>query len=180
LKANDPALSQAEVRARLDYNPATGIFTWRHDGKTAGTPTAEGYLDIYLAGRSIKAHRLAFLWMYGHWPQNLVDHVNGIRHDNRLINIRPATNAQNQWNRAPSYGTKSGFKGVKYHAKSGKWRAELQVNNRIVRVRGLFDSAELAHRAYQVAARDYFGEFARFEADRPSKPAKREQDAPRT
>lgn len=173
-KANDPALSQAELKALLDYNPETGLFTWRHDGKTAGTPTAEGYIAIRLLGRGVLAHRLAYFWMYGQWPLDQIDHVNRIRDDNRLINIRPATAHQNSLNRGVTTRSKSGYKGVFWDKNRQTWKAVITIDGRKHQIRGKFRTAVEAHYAYARAARLHHKEFARWETDRPARPAKRE------
>src|SRR5690554_5526005 len=102
------------IRSRLDYDPETGVFTWRakpivtrHDkmqntryaGKQAGKPDSHGYLQIMLDRQLILAHRLAWLHHYGEWPEGELDHINRNPLDNRISNLRPASRSQNTINR---------------------------------------------------------------------------------
>jgi hypothetical protein len=110
------------------------------------------------AGRPhLRLHR-AILGVTG--PRVRVDHINGNGLDNRRANLRIATNGQNMANRKPNRGTASGFKGVHWHPQRRKWQARVQALG-IRRSLGLFDTAAEAARAYDVAARETFGEFAR-------------------
>lgn len=104
--------------------------------------------------------------MLGHWPVELVDHVNGDRADNRWSNIRPATARQNSQNRRPT-DANFGYKGVKRN-RHGRWIATIQVNGVIRRIPGTFESAYAAHQAYKAAALEAFGQFARY--DHPKTP----------
>lgn len=173
-KAYDTAMSHAEVRARFHYDPGTGIVTDKATGTTAGTPTAEGYLTIRILGRNVLLHRLAYFYMYGVWPKDQIDHVNGKRDDNRLINIRPATARQNSLNRGVSTKNNSGYKGVYWCAKSQRWRAAITIDGRKHQIRGKFITAFQAHQAYVAAAREHHKEFARWEKNRPSQPVRPE------
>lgn len=167
-KAIDPVISQAEVRGRFDYNPETGVFTDKATGKAAGTPTPNGYLRVQCGGRSVGLHRLAFMWMCGHWPLEQVDHVNGDPSDNRWSNLRPATARQNAQNRRPK-DANFGYKGVQ-QTKSGRWVASIVVNGKIQKIPGTFESAYAAHQAYRAAATRMFGQFVCFEPRRKGKP----------
>lgn len=94
-------------------------------------------------------------------PSHLeVDHINGNGLDNRRSNLRLATKAQNQANRRPSRTNTSGFKGVSPHAQVRKWKAEIRVAG-VRHYLGLFNSPEEAAQAYDCAAFQHFGEYAR-------------------
>lgn len=168
-KIVDPVISQSEVKGLFDYSPETGIFTSRATGKPVGSPTSSGYLNVRLGGRNVGLHRVVFMWMYGHWPMDMVDHVNGIRDDNRLANVRPATATLNAQNRAPRDDVNFGYKGVT-RRKDGRWQASIMVNGVRKLLAGTHESAYRAHQAYKKAARKNFAEFARFEKV-PSNPA---------
>lgn len=147
------------IRERLNYDRETGIFTWRTApkkskakiGAAAGSHDVAGYLQLNIGGNVLKVHRLAWLHVHGEWPAGDIDHINGVRDDNRLCNLRVVTNAINCQNkRAPLPANKSGFLGVSWNA--GAWRASVQLNGRQHHV-GRFKSPEEAHQAYLEAKR---------------------------
>ena len=145
------------LREILDYDPATGVFTWRKTGKTAGYVDTKGYRVIMIDGRGYKAHRLAWMNEHGNMPEKQVDHINGNRSDNRSENLRLATHGQNRANSKPS--AKSGLKGV-YAFTDGRWQAQIRVDKRN-RSLGLYDCIVAASIAYQIAADEVHGEFAK-------------------
>jgi HNH endonuclease len=149
--------------ADLDYNPLTGIFTWRVKvnsrakyGAVAGC-WSRGYWVIRVAGKLHGAHRLAWFFVYGKWPEQ-IDHINGIQSDNRIANLRLATTAQNAANMKRPKDNTTGFKGVSF--KKGKWRATIKHAGHQFQI-GTFATPEEAHAAYVAASRRLFGEFAR-------------------
>ncbi len=151
----------------LAYDPETGIFTWKARparciwvGDVAGCLEKNGYRRIDLFGKHYLAHRLAWLLSKGEWPNGDIDHEDRNKDNNRIGNLRPATVSQNAANRKRSATNTSGFKGVCWNSKSGKWQAQIKVGNRS-RYLGLFDTAEAAHAKYLEAAKASFGEFAR-------------------
>lgn len=165
-----------ELRKLLTYDPASGNFTWlpregddphtrtfntSFAGKVAGNVHKKlGYRVIMIYGRNFGAHRLAFLFMTGKWPNAEVDHINLDRADNRFLNLRHATQAQNGANRTKYRNNTSGWKGASRY-RSG-WRAQIQVNGENIYL-GTYRTPEEAHDAYCAAARQNFGEFARGE-----------------
>lgn len=152
-------LTADELRRVLDYDPQTGLFTWKFSptpsvkkGDIAGSSHSEGYISIRIAKRLYFAHRLAWLWMKGDWPKDQIDHKDNNRSNNRwdnLRNVRPALNTQNQ--RKPPKSNTSGFLGVS--AKRGKWRACIIVDGK-QRFLGSFDTPEDASCAYIEAKRE--------------------------
>jgi hypothetical protein len=103
--------------------------------------------------KNLKLHRLIM-----DAPSGMqVDHINGNGLDNRRENLRLCTQAENRWNRTKQINNKTGYKGVDIN--QGKYRAQIQVNKKHMHL-GLFDTAEDAARAYDAAARQYFGQFA--------------------
>jgi len=160
------SLDQRRLREVLEYDPATGAFTWlrtihpRRIGTKAGSLNSRGYVHIKVGSRSYKAHRLAWLYMHGVMPPHGIDHVNGVKSDNRIENLRPADQSQNSANRKLSKTNTAGFKGVTRNKKSGKWLAQIQRRGEKVFL-GLFESPEAAHAAYSSAADRLFGEYAR-------------------
>lgn len=158
-------LTAKRLRKLLHYNPRTGQFLWLIDrppikkGRQAGTITFDGYRQIVIDDVCHRASRLAFLYMTGQWPKNMVDHRNTVRDDDRWRNLREATRAQNGANMRDRL-SKVSLKGVSKHTKDGKFQAFIGVNCRRIYL-GRFDRAEDAHAAYIVAAKRHFGNFAR-------------------
>ena len=157
------------LRELLDYNPLTGEFHWRKllsrkmpPGKPAGTIDSKGYGAICINRRIYRAHRLAFLYVYGRWPSGQIDHINCDRTDNRIGNLRECSQTQNNANTAQRMTNKSGIKGVSWAARSGKWYAHIQCGGRQTNL-GEFQRIEDAQSAYASAAKAKFGEFARVE-----------------
>jgi hypothetical protein len=111
---------------------------------------------VYVDGVRYYAHRLAVFYMTGEWPDQ-VDHKNG--GDNSASNLRACTQSQNLANRGMNKNNTSGYKGVSFDRKKGRYCAYLTVNLRR-RFLGYFDAAEDAHAAYRSAAERAFGEFA--------------------
>lgn len=157
-------LTPARLRELLFYDPETGAFSWRRSRQgvradlAAGRVNSRGYAQIGIDLRRYAAHRLAWLYVHGRWPDNDLDHINGDRADNRISNLREATEAENTWNRKTPRNNRTGLKGV-YKATAKRWRAQIKVAGERI-VLGHFDSPEDAHAAYCVAAMKHFGEFA--------------------
>jgi hypothetical protein len=160
-------LSLARLQELLEYDPETGVFTWKVTkcwrapaGSEAGTINIHGRRAIMVDQKLYTAHRLAWLYVHGEWPAGEIDHINCDPADNRICNLRLATSSQNKCNsRRPSHNT-SGFKGVYYNRRLGRFAAQIAIN-KTHRWLGLFDTAEAAHAAYCRAANELHGEFAR-------------------
>jgi hypothetical protein len=155
-------LTAERLRELLAYEPGTGLFTWRVDrclnrivkaGMVAGsTHTTYGYVYIGVDGRNYRAHRLAWLYVHGAWPEHEIDHINGLPADNRIVNLRDVTSSANKQNlrRAKSSNKSSGLLGVQ--KKRNRWYAHITVRGRQRHI-GVFDTPELAHAAYLFAKR---------------------------
>lgn len=159
-------LSADFVRSILAYDPLTGAFAWRADrgrkikaGTSAGCVDGAGYVIIKIERSIYKASRLAWLIMTGFWPQNLVDHHNCDRSDNRWSNLRAATFDENSRNRAKSVSSKTGYKGVTI-APYGRFKATIRVNGQNLHL-GYYATPEDAHTAYVTAANKHYQNFAR-------------------
>lgn len=167
-----PLPSQTELRGLLDYDPATGIFTWRpregmvergrwawnkrFAGKPAGTRHEKGWI-IRIYGANYYLHRLAWVYVHGDIPKGMqIDHINCDHFDNRVANLRLATHSDNLAN-LPAR-KRALPKGVKRNG--SKFAASISIQNKSVHI-GTFKTPELAHAAYLDAARKRSGQFAR-------------------
>lgn len=145
----------AEVaRERLSYEPESGVLTWvagRRCGHVAGCHDNHGYIVVRLLGKNHKAHRLIWLIVHGEWPAAEVDHVNNVRDDNRLSNLRLATSSGNGQNQALTSGRgTSRFLGVCWAKDNRKWQAQIKVDRKTVYL-GQFATEEEAAEAYRAA-----------------------------
>jgi len=135
-------LTQEYLKEILHYNPETGIFTWAKAGPkkslyseagsrhSCGKISATKYIKIGIDRTYYRAHRLAWLYVHGEWPEDQIDHVNGDGTDNRLINLRSVNGIENHKNRRIYTSNKSGVSGV--HLGSGKkWRATITINGKV-------------------------------------------------
>jgi hypothetical protein len=134
-------ITQEHLKSLLDYDQSTGVFTWkskdqkhltwnkRYSGTQAGTLKADsGYIIISINKKPYRAHRLAWLYTYGEMPTNQLDHINGIRNDNRLINLRDTQQGENHKNKRLLTTNKTGYHGITLHP-SGKYRVKAWSKN---------------------------------------------------
>lgn len=160
------ALTQKELKEVLIYDQGTGVFTrivnrsnrWKNFNMPTGTihPVYK-YRIIQVLGRLYHAHRLAWLYVYGYFPDKDIDHVNGVRDDNRISNLREATRAQNSSNNTRARSTnRLGVKGVTQIG--DKFLAQIMVNYKNITL-GLHPTVEEASEVYKEAKRKYHGEF---------------------
>ena len=148
------------LREVLSYDPLTGDFRWNHDGSVAGKASPGDYYRITVDGIQYLGHRLAFLFMTGKWPRGLIDHADTDIVNNRWLNLRLATRAQNAVNASTPKSNTSGVKGVYLHKESGRWYAQIFINSKAKRL-GYFTTKEEAAEVRQLAADMLYGEFAR-------------------
>lgn len=152
-------LDAAELRRNLDYDPETGVFTWKiaKSGYTAnrraGFYRRDGYLCIGVNRVHYLGHRLAWLWVHGEWPKFHIDHINGNKSDNRIANLRDVDRKQNLQNSKPHRDNSSGYMGVCWHQKAGKWVASIWVDGKS-RYLGVFEDKLEAAREYAKAKTD--------------------------
>jgi hypothetical protein len=146
-------LTQARLKELLHYDPETGVFTWRvtrnnavRIGEKAGTDNGLGYLRIYVCGKHYVAHRLAWLYVHGEWPDSELDHANRNKSDNRIQNLRYATRSSNNKNRGVFCNNRSGYTGVSFNKRVGKFAAYAHEDGRQIHI-GYYQSAELAAEA---------------------------------
>ena len=113
----------------------------------------KGYLKIKLNYYVYPAHRLAWMYVYGKFPKDQIDHINGIKNDNRICNLRNVTNAQNQQNLYECMdGCHSGLLGAHYRSDDGKYRAAITLNGKTYSLGSYIDPND-AHDAYVKAKR---------------------------
>lgn len=165
-------ITQTKLCKLLDYCPETGVFKWRfregaraqwngrYAGTIAGCQTAGGYTQIVIDNRAYYAHRLAWLYLRGEWPDAGIDHRDGNPSNNKFYNLRPATQVENMHNTSAQKNNTSGFKGVTWHRQRRKWAAQAYIEGKHIHI-GLFKNKEDAARAYNHAIKYLHGEFAR-------------------
>lgn len=146
---------------RLSYDSRTGIFKWKiraashvPKGSKAGNLDKYGYVRIKILGRDYRAHRLAWLIVYGSFPPDQIDHINGVKHDNRIMNLRAVTHAENSRNRPLYIGNKSGHTGIFYNKRMKKWVAQIGGTRKRVHL-GSFENKEDAIEARKIAEINY-------------------------
>lgn len=151
-------LTAARLRELLHYDDETGVFRWlrppvkRSRDGAAGHTDKEGYRRIRLDGGQYFCHRLAWLYVHDRWPSLQIDHRNGDKADNRIVNLREVTNAVNQENlRAARNTSSTGLLGVWVH-RNGMFRASIKVNGKTMHL-GTYKAADEAHQAYLTAKR---------------------------
>ena len=169
-KLNESRLSQASVRRYLNYDERTGELFWkarvdaaagwntRWTGKKAGFTDKRGYVNIDIHQVTYLAHRLVWVYVYGEWPEEQVDHIDGNPSNNALVNLRKATVAENQWNSGARKRNKVGVKNImkrrnSYEVSFLKWRTVIY--------REYFPSLDLAIAVRNLLAPNVYGNFDR-------------------
>lgn len=169
------SLPDAEhLRKVLDYDPETGVLTWKERPRdhfksqsahvkwnrhTAGTQAFNsngklGYRTGMLEGVHYLAHRIAWKIVHGQCPKAEIDHINGNRSDNRLVNLRSVTRLENTQNRKCRIDSKTGVPGVYWEKACNKWRAEIKANKHRISL-GVFEEIDDAIAARKAAERKY-------------------------
>ena len=160
-------LSQEELQSILEYDPMTGILRWKENrsnivkGSVAGCVSKAGYKVVNIKSKTYFVHRIIWIILFGNIPTDFfIDHINGKKTDNRLENLRLATNSQNQQNRPAPKNSSSGYRGVTWHKSVSKWMARICINRKRQTI-GFFDSAEEAYNAYKEEAKKQFSHINR-------------------
>ena len=157
-------LTVEEARSRLNYDPETGRLTWkklrntRRIGEEAKSLDVAGYVQVNISGTLVKGHRLAWLLHYGAWPDGDIDHINGVRNDNRISNLRSVSGKVNcQNHRVGSRPSVTGLIGVHLQGRGSankRYRAKIWVDGRQIHLGG-YTTPDEAHAAYVLAKRKY-------------------------
>jgi citrate synthase len=154
-------ITQARLKELFSYNEFTGEFTrikrtHRRDvGSKVGAIHPRGYQIIGIDGKRYKAHHLAWLYVYGELPKLSIDHINRETGDNRIANLRLATQKQNNENISMRKDNTSGYRGVTWHSAGKKWRAQVSHNKKYIIV-GMFDNKEDAAKAVEAKRLEIF------------------------
>jgi hypothetical protein len=146
-------LTQFYVQELFYYDTITGYLYWKNNihgkdlkNKQAGyLSSKDNYIRIGINNKLYLAHRLIWLYVYGEYPKNKIDHINGIKDDNRIENLRNVTTRENQQNRKEHRNGK--LVGAYYWAKRKKWRSCITINGRQIYL-GLYNTEMEAHEAY--------------------------------
>jgi hypothetical protein len=156
----DFAADVAELRRVLHYNPDTGVFTWACQlsyrgkiGDVAGAIDGNGYRMIGVRGRQLHAHRLAWLYIHGKWPEADIDHIDGVRSANRIANLRAVPRSVNAQNlKGPMRNSTTGFLGVTTDSRDGMFVVKIGLDGKHHYL-GRYETAPEAHAAYLRAKR---------------------------
>jgi hypothetical protein len=150
----------------FDYDPDTGLFVWKpraqnqsFNTRFAGRPAitvsdSKGYLKGGLYYTNIWAHRVAFFMVHGVEIPHDIDHINGIRTDNRIANLRTVSISENRKNAALRSDNTSGIVGVSWMKTKQRWRARFWDRGTEIHL-GLFDCKQEAERALRKARAGY-------------------------
>ncbi len=150
-------LTLKNIKEIFDYDAETGVLRWKikpgiraKSGAATGSPGSHGYLQSVFCGKDYLTHRLIFAWFHERWPKDQIDHINGIRADNRIANLREVTHGENHKNQRIYKNNKSGCSGVCWDKRDNKWQAKINVDNKQIYL-GLFISLPDAIKARKAA-----------------------------
>lgn len=169
-----------QLRSLLHYEPETGCFFWKNRplsmfensrignawnsrfcGKEAfSIKHNHGYLMGVVNYKKLLAHRVAWVIHFGFWPKEQIDHINGIKTDNRIVNLREATHGENLRNSKSKAKGNLGLKGITFDKSKGLWQAVIMKDKKSYFL-GRFVTPEMAHEAYCKAALALHGDFAK-------------------
>jgi hypothetical protein len=153
----------------VQYSPEDGQLRWKEKpphvcvevGSILGSFDKDGYRRTGVMKKAYRNSRLVWFMHHKEWPKNYVDHINGVKTDDRIENLREATPQENAMNRPKQSTNSTGYKGVTFHKRDKKYQATIEMSGK-VKFLGYFNSALEAHQAYCKKAEELFGEFANF------------------
>jgi hypothetical protein len=147
-------ITQDKVQSLFNYDSETGIFTRKVKttaktkiGDVVGYDNKNGYKKISIDNKLYFSHRLAWLYVYGVWPEKGLDHINRNRSDNRLCNLRLANQSENTQNTAIRKNNTSGYKGVTFCKNTNKWISQIMINYKHIYI-GKYETPEIAYEQY--------------------------------
>jgi hypothetical protein len=142
------SINISHLRNSFTYFPETGELVRSKNNKLMNSLDVYGYIQVYYSKKMYKAHRLIWAITYGEMPQGQIDHINGIRSDNKISNLRVVTQQQNSFNKTKkSKSNQSGYRGVCWNKRANKWQSSISVNGKNIYL-GVFTSIESARQAY--------------------------------
>jgi len=154
-------INQSEIKGAVSYDPETGVFRWSvprckvQVGAVAGFERADGYIHIKINGRSYLGHILAWVYVHGSMPTGEIDHINHIRRDNRIKNLRDVPATENAKNRKRYKNNSTGHAGVFLRKDSGRYTANINANG-VLKHLGTFKTKDEAVSA-RAAAEELYG-----------------------
>jgi hypothetical protein len=160
------APSLSNISKEIAYDGETGQFTRVTSagrvaaGHITGAVKPNGYVEVGFMRKSFLAHRMAWLFSTGDWPEGQIDHINGVKSDNRIANLRLATPSQQGGNTKVNTRNTSGVKGARFCRTYKRWTAQIRLDGKN-KTLGYFSSKAAAISAYHAAAIAKYGEFAR-------------------
>lgn len=155
------SLTREELQRLLEYDQQSGNFIRRINrhkhkaGEVAGCLHPFGYVHIRIGSQAYKAHRLAWFYVHGNWPDGEIDHIDRNKANNSLANLRVVTRKGNVENTGPTKRSKSGIKGVSWKAQCQRWQAQITHNRKKIYL-GVFKDIQEAQLAYETAAKQFF------------------------
>jgi len=160
-------ITQAELKSYLSYDKETGIFirikTTSNRSKinsVAGNVRPDGYMEVKVAGNAYLQHRLAWLYEYGVWPSKMLDHINGVRNDNRIENLREVDFRENTYNSKIRSDNKSGVRCVSWNNRQKCWEVRMKVDNKLKYFGNYKDLQDAKAKSEQIRKRHH-GEYFR-------------------
>jgi len=150
-------ITQAQLKELVSYNPDTGFF-YNKSMRHVGHEKYDGYILIKIAKTLYRAHRLAWLYVYGYIPDGDIDHIDGDASNNKINNLRLATRTQNTQNSKIAKNNTTGAKGVSFHKRDRLYQARIQHNGKRIFI-GSYPDIDSAHTAYENKAKSLFGQF---------------------
>lgn len=145
-------ITQQELKKLLNYNPITGVFNCINSKRIIknGRINNRGYITFFINKKSYLAHRLAWLYVYGNFPKDCIDHINHVKTDNRINNLRECSPFLNGQNNSKRKDNKSGFTGVFFSKSVNKWQVQIRINKKPIHL-GIFENIDDAIECRKVA-----------------------------